>query len=106
MNLCSVYLYFSRCSEGKLLTCNFSGFVTVALAFIQPFVALLRCDPMHRFRWIFNWIHWIIGNSPFSISPQCLYSKNQMFLQLVQLILDVAREFLLAICFYFQPTEQ
>jgi hypothetical protein len=80
MNLCSVFRCFSRCSEGKLLTCNFSGFVTVALAFIQPFVALLRCDPMHRFRWIFNWIHWIIGNLPFSI--HCFdrsNPENQMF---------------------------
>jgi hypothetical protein len=75
-------LYFSRRCKGKLLTCYCAGFVTVALAFIQPFVALLRCDPMHRFRWIFNWIHWIIGNSAFSISRHCFEKRNpanQMF---------------------------
>jgi hypothetical protein len=69
--------------------------VTVALAFIQPFVALLRCDPMHRFRWIFNWIHWIIGNSPFTTSRHCFDRRNlgnQMFLQHVQRILDVVRD--------------
>ncbi|XP_023349675.1 putative ferric-chelate reductase 1 homolog [Eurytemora carolleeae] len=38
------------------------GFITVGLAFLQPFIALLRCSPVHRHRWIFNWIHWIIGN--------------------------------------------
>jgi hypothetical protein len=77
--------------------------VTVALAFIQPFVALLRCDPMHRFRWIFNWIHWIIGNSAFTLSLHCFHRHNpgnQMILQHIQRILDVVRtfDFFLASC--------
>jgi hypothetical protein len=83
--------------------------VTVALAFIQPFVALLRCDPMHRFRWIFNWIHWIIGNSAFSISRHCFDRRNpenQMFFNMFSVSLILQEIFLLAICFYCQTTEQ
>ena len=38
------------------------GLVGLALAFLQPIVAALRCSPDHPSRPIFFWIHWFIGN--------------------------------------------
>jgi len=49
------------------------GFVTVGLAFLQPFLALLRCNPMHPHRWIFNWLHWFIGNFAQILAMLCLF---------------------------------
>jgi len=49
------------------------GFVTVGLAFLQPFIALLRCNPMHRHRWIFNWVHWFIGNAAQILGILCVF---------------------------------
>ncbi|XP_065183399.1 putative ferric-chelate reductase 1 [Sycon ciliatum] len=37
------------------------GIIVVALAFIQPFMTLLRCGPTDDKRWIFNWAHRGVG---------------------------------------------
>ena len=39
------------------------GVVTTALAFIQPFMAYFRPHPGTPKRFIFNWAHWLVGNS-------------------------------------------
>jgi len=49
------------------------GFITVGLCFIQPFLALLRCAPTHRYRGIFNWVHWFIGNSAQILALVCIF---------------------------------
>jgi len=49
------------------------GFTTVGLAFLQPFLALCRCGPMHRSRWIFNWAHWFIGNAAQILGILCIF---------------------------------
>jgi len=49
------------------------GFITLGLAFIQPFIALMRCNPMHSSRWIFDWTHWLIGNTAHILSILCLF---------------------------------
>ena len=50
----------------------FIGFVTVGLCFIQPFLALMRCSPNDSMRPLFNWVHWFIGRSSFTLSPSVL----------------------------------
>lgn len=37
------------------------GVSTLALAFLQPIIAAMRCAPNHRMRPIFNWTHGSIG---------------------------------------------
>jgi len=54
------------------------GFVTVGLAFIQPFLALLRCSPTHRNRWIFNWAHWFIGNAAQILGILCIFFATSL----------------------------
>jgi len=49
------------------------GFVTVGLAFLQPFLALLRCGPGHKNRWIFNWVHWLVGNAAQFLGILCIF---------------------------------
>ncbi|XP_018024226.1 putative ferric-chelate reductase 1 homolog isoform X1 [Hyalella azteca] len=39
------------------------GIVSIALCFIQPFMAALRCSPKDSRRPIFNWLHWGVGNA-------------------------------------------
>ena len=39
------------------------GVVTTVLAFIQPFMAYFRPHPGTPKRFIFNWAHWLVGNS-------------------------------------------
>ena len=49
------------------------GLITVGLCFIQPFLALIRCAPTHRYRGIFNWVHWLIGNSAQILAIVCIF---------------------------------
>ena len=39
------------------------GCITTALAFIQPIMAYFRPHPGTPKRFIFNWAHWLVGNS-------------------------------------------
>jgi len=54
------------------------GFATVGLAFIQPFLALLRCSPTHRNRWMFNWLHWFIGNAAQILGILCIFFATSL----------------------------
>jgi len=49
------------------------GFITVGLCFLQPFLALIRCSPNHRYRGWFNWAHWLIGNSAQILGIVCIF---------------------------------
>ncbi|KAK9497211.1 hypothetical protein O3M35_004571 [Rhynocoris fuscipes] len=44
------------------------GVITVVLCFIQPIGAAFRPHPTARLRPIFNWLHWLIGNSAHIVS--------------------------------------
>lgn len=39
------------------------GFIAIGVAVLNPIFALFRPDCESSKRWIFNWIHWLIGNS-------------------------------------------
>jgi cytochrome b561 len=49
------------------------GFITVGLCFLQPFLALVRCAPSHRHRAVFNWLHWLVGNSAQILAIVCIF---------------------------------
>ena len=38
------------------------GLITTILCFVQPFIAIIRPSPSDKFRWIFNWVHFLLGN--------------------------------------------
>ncbi|KAF0292622.1 putative ferric-chelate reductase 1 [Amphibalanus amphitrite] len=39
------------------------GIICIALAFVQPFMALFRCAPTASRRPVFNWLHWLVGSA-------------------------------------------
>ncbi|VDN51747.1 unnamed protein product [Dracunculus medinensis] len=45
-----------------------TGIAATALALFQPMLALLRPGPNHKFRPIFNWLHWFIGMTAWSFA--------------------------------------
>ena len=49
------------------------GFITVGLCFLQPFLALVRPAPSARYRGIFNWVHWLIGNCAQILGIVCIF---------------------------------
>lgn len=49
------------------------GVATVILAFIQPIMAFFRPHPGTKFRPIFNWAHWLVGNSAFTLALACIF---------------------------------
>lgn len=49
------------------------GIAAIGFSFIQPFIAVLRCDKDHQFRWIFNYVHRTIGIAAL------LFSSNLSF---------------------------
>ncbi|CAB4066734.1 unnamed protein product [Lepeophtheirus salmonis] len=44
------------------------GVITAGLCLLQLCIALMRCGPTHPRRSIFNWIHWLVGNSTYILA--------------------------------------
>jgi len=49
------------------------GCITTALAFIQPIMAYFRPHPGTPKRFIFNWAHWLVGNSAHILGIVCVF---------------------------------
>ena len=41
----------------------YTYFLKIVLAFIQPFMAMVRPSPLSSKRYIFNWAHLLVGYS-------------------------------------------
>lgn len=52
------------------------GIFTLILLWIQPFLALLRCDKDHPSRFLFNGAHFLIGISAFTLSIITIFLGN------------------------------
>jgi hypothetical protein len=52
---------------------SITGALVICLAFLQPFVALFRCEPDNRYRFIFNIVHAFIGFTTFILSITTLF---------------------------------
>ncbi|CAF1601840.1 unnamed protein product [Rotaria magnacalcarata] len=50
-----------------------TGAIVISLAFFQPFIALFRCEPDSRFRFIFNLVHAFVGFSSFILATTTLF---------------------------------
>jgi len=55
------------------------GAIVTGLAFIQPFMALFRCDPDSPYRFIFNYVHALVGTSAFLLSIVTLFLATTNF---------------------------
>ncbi|GMS84784.1 hypothetical protein PENTCL1PPCAC_6959, partial [Pristionchus entomophagus] len=44
------------------------GIIACVLAWLQPFISLLRCDPQNPRRPVFNWVHRLIGVTAFLLA--------------------------------------
>ncbi len=49
------------------------GIIVISFAIIQPFMALFRCNPDDRYRFIFNYVHAIVGFSAFILSIAAIF---------------------------------
>lgn len=49
------------------------GIIVISFAVIQPILALLRCEPNGKYRFIFNYVHGFIGYSAFILSIVAIF---------------------------------
>lgn len=49
------------------------GMLVICFALIQPFMALFRCNPNDRYRFIFNYAHAIVGLTAFILSIAAIF---------------------------------
>ena len=49
------------------------GIIVISFAIIQPFIALFRCNPEDKYRFIFNYVHAFIGFSAFILSIAAMF---------------------------------
>ena len=49
------------------------GIIVICFALFQPFMALFRCNPDDRYRFIFNYLHATIGFSAFILSIAAIF---------------------------------
>ncbi|XP_046651670.1 putative ferric-chelate reductase 1 homolog [Daphnia pulicaria] len=54
------------------------GCITTVLAFIQPFMALMRPMPNAPNRYIFNWAHMLVGYSAHILAITCIFLAVEM----------------------------
>ncbi len=59
--------------EKKHFIHTVTGALVIGLAFFQPFIALFRCEPDSRYRFIFNYIHAFVGFSTLILSIATLF---------------------------------
>ncbi|CAF3395104.1 unnamed protein product [Rotaria sp. Silwood1] len=52
---------------------SITGVIVISFSFFQPFIALFRCEPDSRYRFIFNFIHAVIGFSAFILSMATIF---------------------------------
>ena len=50
-----------------------TGIIVIGLAFLQPFIALFRCEPNSQYRFIFNYFHAFVGLVAFILSIVTLF---------------------------------
>jgi hypothetical protein len=58
---------------GRLFAHSICGIIVVCCALIQIWMALFRCHPDSRFRYIFNWMHRITGLLAFTLSIPTIF---------------------------------
>jgi hypothetical protein len=49
------------------------GIIVICFAIIQPIMALFRCKPDGEYRFIFNYVHGIVGSTAFVLSIVAIY---------------------------------
>ena len=65
-----IYIYSDGIVTGPGETHALLGFITAILAFLQPIGAMFRPHPDSSRRPIFNWLHWLVGNSAHVIASE------------------------------------
>lgn len=66
------------------------GLATLVLAFIQPIIAFFRPHPGTPRRSIFNWAHWLVGNTAHILAIVTLYMVSKLSPDLTGLDSNVA----------------
>jgi hypothetical protein len=54
------------------------GVILFGLAAFQVLIAFLRPHPGTKFRPLFNWVHWLVGNSAHIVGIACIFLANDL----------------------------
>lgn len=54
------------------------GLATVILCLIQPLMAFFRPHPGTKYRVVFNWLHWFVGNSAFTLGLAAIFLAGDL----------------------------
>jgi len=54
------------------------GLVTIILALIQPIMALMRPHPGTKYRPVFNWVHWFVGNAAYNLGVAAIFLAGNL----------------------------
>jgi len=49
------------------------GIIVISFAFVQPFIALFRCNPQDHYRFLFNYLHAFLGFTAFILSIAAIF---------------------------------
>ncbi|CAF0806484.1 unnamed protein product [Didymodactylos carnosus] len=60
-------------SQSKEYAHSIVGILVVVFAFIQPIMALFRCHPEHLYRFIYNYLHALVGFSALVLSISAIF---------------------------------
>ena len=60
-------------SSAREFTHSIVGLIVIIFAMIQPFMALFRCSPDGKYRFIFNYAHATVGSSAFILSITAIF---------------------------------
>lgn len=52
---------------------SITGVIVISIAFFQPFIALFRCEPTSKYRFVFNYLHAFFGFSGFILAIATLF---------------------------------
>jgi len=85
-----------------------TGFASILCALAQPIMAYFRPHPGTSKRWVFDWLHWFVGNSAFLLGLSTLFlavdlpaakleGRNVEIALLIYVILHVIAHLLLTI---------
>jgi len=55
------------------------GLASLLLAVTNPLMALARPHPGDTYRWLFNWAHWLVGNSAHVLALVAVYLASLVF---------------------------
>lgn len=81
-----IYIYSGGIVTGPGETHAWLGFITSTLAFLQPIGALFRPHPDSSRRPIFNWLHWLMGNTAHVLASERIVEQSSRKIAMISIL--------------------